>query len=207
MKQIHNHPFSGSACHLTLLSRPEGVDPYVLSGASGFIWEKNNEYYLITNWHVVTGRNYQTGELLDANGGVPHDILLDQMYFHQNNKERKVPHCELYDDDDRPTWFKHPVHKEQVDIVAIRIHGLEGLNTVSINTLQQQDNMQAVVGGECFVLGYPLGKTPFPIWKRASIASEPEYLKFDFINSFYIDTATRAGMSGGGFRREVQHLI
>ena len=39
------------------------------------------------------------------------------------------------------------------------------------------------------------GGAMFPIWKRGSIASEPE-IPIDGKPMFYIDTATRQGMSG-----------
>lgn len=51
---------------------------------------------------------------------------------------------------------------------------------------------------DVFVLGFPLGWTggaKYPIWKRASIASEPLF-DLDDLPKMYIDTATRQGMSG-----------
>jgi hypothetical protein len=59
------------------------------------------------------------------------------------------------------------------------------------------------VGTEIFVLGYPRGimKTGiFPIWKRGSIASEPqasiELNGSEYNNLLYIDALTKLGMSG-----------
>lgn len=51
---------------------------------------------------------------------------------------------------------------------------------------------------DVFVLGFPLGWTggaKYPIWKRASLASEPLF-DLDGLPKMYIDTATRQGMSG-----------
>ena len=31
--------------------------------ATGFVWKLHEQHYLITNWHVITGRNTQTGKL------------------------------------------------------------------------------------------------------------------------------------------------
>jgi len=68
------------------------------------------------------------------------------------------------------------------------------------------DDLKAIyppIGTEVFVLGYPGGIANtgvFPIWKRASIASEPQgELSFGGIsykNLFYIDSLTKSGMSG-----------
>lgn len=59
------------------------------------------------------------------------------------------------------------------------------------------------VGSEVFVLGYPHALTStgiFPLWKRASIASEPQGSitlgGCQYENAFYIDALTKAGMSG-----------
>ena len=49
-----------------------------------------------------------------------------------------------------------------------------------------------------FVLGYPKGISGgrgFPIWKRASIATEPD-IQHDGLPKLLVDTATREGMSG-----------
>jgi hypothetical protein len=51
---------------------------------------------------------------------------------------------------------------------------------------------------DAFVLGYPRGMSGgghFPVWKRATIATEPD-IDLDGLPRFYIDTATREGMSG-----------
>jgi hypothetical protein len=59
------------------------------------------------------------------------------------------------------------------------------------------------VGAEVFVLGYPKGIATnglFPIWKRGSIASEPQesviFAGVEYDNAFYIDALTKSGMSG-----------
>ena len=54
------------------------------------------------------------------------------------------------------------------------------------------------IGMDVFVLGYPFGSAPpsFPVWKRGSIASEPELVRLG--EKYYlVDTASRPGMSGG----------
>ena len=51
---------------------------------------------------------------------------------------------------------------------------------------------------DCFVIGFPkrlAHQRILPIWKRASIATEPD-IPHDDLPVFLIDTATREGMSG-----------
>jgi len=53
------------------------------------------------------------------------------------------------------------------------------------------------VGHDVFILGYPFGIAPggFPIWKRGSIASEPQLLDAH-APYILVDSAGRPGMSG-----------
>jgi hypothetical protein len=67
-----------------------------------------------------------------------------------------------------------------------------------VNKVGDLVDFEVMVGDDVFVLGFPLGLHgggPFPIWKRASIASEPE-IDLDGLPKLLIDTATRKGMSG-----------
>ena len=66
------------------------------------------------------------------------------------------------------------------------------------------------IGMEVFILGYPfkIELPAFPVWKRGSIASEPDLVKFvdDYI---LVDTASRPGMSGAPVIRQsrTNHLL
>ena len=42
-----------------------------LGFGTGFFYQLNGQFYLITNWHVVSGRNFQTLNCIAANGGLP----------------------------------------------------------------------------------------------------------------------------------------
>ena len=58
-------------------------------------------------------------------------------------------------------------------------------------------DLLVTIGMDVFVLGYPFGtgKTGLPIWKRGSIASEPDLVPH--VESYLlVDTASRPGMSG-----------
>jgi hypothetical protein len=41
----------------------------VLGTATGFVWNIADNFYLVTNWHVVTGRVFPTGQYIKAHGG------------------------------------------------------------------------------------------------------------------------------------------
>ena len=61
--------FSYCTTPIELLSN-DGNDT-VLSTATGFFWKRNGKSYLVTNYHVVTGRNPLSGELISNNGYIP----------------------------------------------------------------------------------------------------------------------------------------
>lgn len=57
----------------------------------------------------------------------------------------------------------------------------------------------APAGAEVFILGFPLGlalQGTLPIWKRGSVASEPLVNVAGQMPIFFVDSATRHGMSG-----------
>ncbi len=55
-KQILVDPLSARSLLLET-----AVNGYPLGTATGFVVQKGNQPYLITNWHVVAGRNADTG--------------------------------------------------------------------------------------------------------------------------------------------------
>ncbi len=171
-----------------------------LSFATAFFIRRNSKCYLVTNWHVLSGRNPNNGACLSDTYGVPNNILVRA---HTNNEfinflDFEIP---LLNSDDTPRWLEHPKFKEKVDVVALEVclppeqyivHDIEQfIEPFNEGTIE-------CVADDVFVIGYPLGLSAgglFPIWKRASIASEP-IIDIDGLPKLLIDTASRKGMSG-----------
>jgi hypothetical protein len=168
-----------------------------LGNATAFVWEKQGRPYLITNWHVVTCRNNETGLCLADHGGEPNRL---RALFHPREGRFDTYPLEiaLRDGVGNPVWLYHPVHKRRVDVVAIPLPHVEGdVVFRPINKLAQTQ-LSVQIGMDVFVLGYPFGSASpsFPVWKRGSIASEPELV--GVAEKYHlIDTASRPGMSGG----------
>jgi hypothetical protein len=103
---------------------------------------------------------------------------------------------DLRDPRDHPRWWIHPTLHSKVDVVAIPIATSDSIRLIAINELPSRELILRV-GRDVFILGYPfgIGTASFPIWKRGSIASEPELLSEEqrFI---LVDSASRPGMSG-----------
>ena len=168
-----------------------------LGNATAFVWQRQDWCYLITNWHVVTCRNNETGLCLAGHGGEPNRL---RALFHPREGRFDTYPLDilLRDSEGQPAWLHHPVHKRKVDVVAIPLPRTGGdIVYRPINKLPRTP-LSIQIGMDVFVLGYPFGSAPpsFPVWKRGSIASEPELVSIG--EKYYlVDTASRPGMSGG----------
>ena len=120
-----NNPLSFSSVKLDLFSR-DGVR---LKPASGFVVEAGNHYYLITNWHVVSGRDIHTDEQQESivkPCTVKTSVHIRGVAGEKNDVfsvgARKKITVQLYDDNDSPRWTELPTREKNqhmVDIVAL----------------------------------------------------------------------------------------
>lgn len=176
----------------------EGKEHILGSGTCFFI-ERSSNTYLVTNWHNVTGKNPITNEFLSHPYQSP-DYLIIQVFKNEDFLKPTFLKIPLKDKDERQLWLEHPIHKQKVDAIAIKVTIPEDkfIETCEAQIEPYNEETQVKVKQDVFVLGYPFGiKTGdiFPIWKRASIANEP-ILDIDGLPKMYIDTASRSGMSG-----------
>lgn len=182
--------------------------------ATGFLYRKNDNVYLITNWHVITGRNLFNKSTHPHNP--PTQVVFQPVVKTPDgkygifNKSTYPFICNLYDANNKPVWLEHP--SLDVDIVAIQLDNdivkeyctngkTKEICSISCINDYEFINFIINIADDCFVLGYPFGKPSnvdmdLPVWKRATIASEPEHSYFKNIPSMLIDTTTRTGMSG-----------
>lgn len=172
----------------------------IFSYATGFIFHYNDKYFLITNWHNVTGHNPQTGEpLSERHAGLP-NIFVTYIRIKNGNGQANLQKIFLYEDDEmtQPKWLVHPFLKEKIDVVAIELDSNENLEYSAINKSDFDSDIPPEVGDDCFIIGYPFDGFRYlglPIWKRGSIATEPS-VNEDQLPKILVDTATRPGLSG-----------
>lgn len=102
----------------------------VLSTATGFLLNKNKRTFLITNKHVVTGKNIFTNKCLDEHGRIP--IFLRVYLYNEIKKNNVIEYLfaneyiiSLYKDDEpivkNRLWLEHLNYGGKVDIAAIDI--------------------------------------------------------------------------------------
>ncbi len=167
-----------------------------LASGTAFIWISGEQHFLVTNWHNVSGKDPRTGKHISKTLAEPDRLV--GLWNAASSLGVKFPYeIRIRDDEGRPLWWVHPRYGNRVDVIALPISLVPGAFMYPINTMRHVNNMRAAVGHDVFVLGYPFGVGPggLPIWKRGSIASEPEIIDS---NDPYIliDTASRPGMSG-----------
>ena len=197
MRMINPAPVSFTTHHLFMGYTSTDI---VISTGTGFIYARNDDFYLITNWHNVTGRDPATLECLSDKMAVP-DVVVTYFLHEREPITHKVVQIKLYTDEDMqiPLWLEHPVHGKSVDVVAIKLKEaiVNSCKLFPINQIKFDEATERVAD-EIFVVGYPFGEATYPylpIWKKASIASEPD-IDIDQLPKFLIDTATRPGLSG-----------
>jgi hypothetical protein len=65
------------------------------------------QHYLVTAWHVLSMRNFYTGENLKGHAGRPN--TLRTLFNTQTGSFAKQQwDIKIWDDDDKPFWLVHP---------------------------------------------------------------------------------------------------
>ena len=183
-------------------------DDNVLGVATSFIYQHGGDEYLVTARHNVTGLHAETGQPLHPSGAVPNQLELLTVVPSAGKsgdpevcgtgKARRMRLDALGE----VRVLGHS-RGSQIDLACIGpFRKSDTMITRAVND-KSYDLMELRIGcgDDAFVLGYPHfvdgGAQFLPIWKRASIASDPNRSQ-DLQQPLRIllDTATRPGMSG-----------
>lgn len=186
-----------------------------LARATGFVVESKGKPYLITNWHVLSGRNPETNKPLHPSGAVPGQIRIDH---HSKVLGTWVTRIEpLNNATGGRRWLEHQ-QGSKIDVAALPLSALDDeVQIYPLDMALADTDMRADIAMPVSIIGFPLGLTGpgfFPIWKTGNIASEPAW-DYAGLPSFLIDATTRPGMSGspvmlrlnGGFHMERVNVI
>jgi len=181
----------------------------IIGSASGFVVEFNNNYYLVTNWHVVSGRNPATNQSLLQGGITPtHLYITHHSSVRLGTWIRRKEN--LLNEDGTPRWLEHQ-RGRNIDVILLPLQNID--NEIKIYPFDlnlAKTDMIPEPAMPVSIIGYPLGIATggnFPIWKTGHIASDPD-LNYNNLPVFLIDATTRGGMSGspvvlrlsGGYR-------
>ena len=168
-----------------------------IATGTGFVYSKGLNHYLITNRHNVTGRHQETGKPLSTMAAIPNELMIIQ------NRKGKLGEWhgkteKLLGDQDFPLWFEHPVHREKMDCVALRLTQLDDVEIYSYNEYDSSPRLQLGPADYVSVVGFPFGLMAggaCAIWATGFIASEPAFNLGD-LPLMLIDCRGRPGQSG-----------
>ncbi|WP_416960774.1 S1 family peptidase [Streptomyces sp. Agncl-13] len=200
-------------------SRGDAPDERLGSG-TGFLMGIPGDFWLVTAWHVLSGRNSVTKEVRDKLARCP-DFL--RVRFARRGEggefEAADENFELYPEGDefkeRPLW-RSP-SEQRIDVAALRIGNVPESaedpflpnEWPTLRDLHPPDRRAGLradadidlplrVADRLYVLGFPFGDTgswPFAVWTAALVASEP-MRGWDGLPGFLLDSRTRPGQSG-----------
>lgn len=187
-----------------------------LATATSFFYEAaDSQLFLITNWHVVTGRD-PTKPSYSETGAIP-NLLKIKVHKKQDKVDGKknivvsaiseIPIPINSEDGNVPKWLEHPEHKLKVDVVGIKIEEhskfREAYELHAANKWKEfHRDYEPQVMDDVFVVGYPWGLSAtaargggLPVYKRGCIASDP-IINFRRLPCVLIDCRTTSAMSG-----------
>lgn len=178
-----------------VVSTPQG-DKYFGAGTAFHYLDKEGCSWLVTNWHVLTGRRPDDpGFLLSQAPQSPYRI--EVIYPSKTVGAFLNPvTLDIYHDG-LPIWREKLLDKG-VDIAAIRVDPPDDAGVVFVQDFSSADSISIEPGIDLAIIGYPFEQSsemPFPIWKKAMVASEPAYTVLGQLQVL-LDTAGMPGMSG-----------
>ena len=193
----------------------------LIGSASGFFYEHDQEWFLITNWHVLSGIGFpQNNNSLDSCRPPTHIKIklssyeIDGFPIDEEKYAVVAQKVHIYEND-QPLWFEHPTLGHYCDVVALPFQRPSNCPEFMHNAANRISELRTPIEPGCtvFVIGFPRSLSVgygLPIWKSGYIASEPFY---DVtingrlselggldggvnLPAFFIDSLTREGMSG-----------
>jgi hypothetical protein len=212
------HTLSLGALYIEVWNRSlGGAEDTLLAPATGFLVGIPGDYWLVTAWHVFSGRRSDDGTIMDPDEFCP-DYVRVRFAGEEDGGFAPVDQVyELYDGEFQqgPRW-RSPADR-RIDIAALHIGAtpeavVEAFLPNTWPTLRDlfpperraEQGIEADVElplritDRLFVLGFPFGDVgtwPFAVWTVSPVASEP-LAGWNGLPGFLLDSRTREGQSG-----------
>jgi len=168
-----------------------------LMTATGFVVEQSGKFLLVTNWHVVAGRDPVTNQPTHPSAAIPDSIRIVH-HVKGNLGSWRVIAESLYNEDGTPRWIEH-AQGQLIDVIALPLDSLLAeIEIYPFNLGLADADLVPQPAMSVSIVGFPFGLSAggvWPIWKTGHIATDPD-IDFDGRPSFLIDATTRSGMSG-----------
>lgn len=170
--------------------------------------------FLVTNWHVFTGRHPTTEMSERMDSGVP-EVIEYPRFVSNDYAQRELDTVKLTDEGGAHKWCEHPILGSKVDVGVIEVptNNDKGCLIAVPYTFSGghiEETLHHDVASHLSVIGFPISKRPtghFPIWIQATVASEMD-IGYDGQSGFLVDALTSKGMSGSPvFSQELEPAL
>lgn len=189
-------------------------DNGLISTGTAFLYANEGEWFLITNWHNVSGKDFIKKQPLSQRFPTFIQAKLST-YIDKKGSITSLAHrVDIYKEF-KPLWYEHPDLGSDCDVIALPFTRPERCPDFMHNAVNLISKIRIPVnpGNSAFVIGFPKSISVgfgLPLWKSGYIASEPYYditiggnvapigglINGRNLPAFFIDTLTREGMSG-----------
>lgn len=182
-----------------------------ISNGTGFYYKAKHGYLLVTNRHILTGRDNITGECLDKkNAAIPNKLVIKSHLLRVKREQQSeqlqfgieagggFARVEVGYKGDQPAWVESHTWGVRCDVGMVPYRPPKGYDVLAVNELPLETPIYLYPADHVSVLGYPFGavvEENYPLWVNGTIACEPE-IDVDDLPMFYIDCRTRPGSSG-----------
>ena len=168
-----------------------------IGSATGFVLQKNQNYFLVTNRHVVL-HCAEDSDPKNVGGWICADKLkilqntaghLGDWFWVEEN---------LYDENKHKRWVEHPTLGASADLIALPLRYTAGVQFYPLDLALRNSDLQLAPGDPVNIVGFPFGETQgggLPIWKTGTIASDLD-INYGGKAKFLVDATARSGMSG-----------
>lgn len=173
------------------------TDENKISCATAFFMNHNDELFLVSNWHVFSGRNCYSGQPIHRSGAIPNRLRIS-IHTPELGSYHFGRTLDLHDSSGTPNWMQH-LKGQVYDIACIRIADLPTNMRIFSPYERNCPEFRLAVASDVQIIGFPRGFVSqgiWPVWKRGTIAAEPDIPRHDELPIYLVDTATREGMSG-----------
>lgn len=134
-----------------------------LSTGTCFFVKREDRTFLVTNWHIVSGCNADTKEILNQYGAIP-NIL--RIFVPRDNGDGSAQYDDasyidinLYNEDNEPLWYEKSVDERMIDVALIPIDNPDFCH-ITIEQAEKpfNENVNIEIASEIYIIGFPFAK-------------------------------------------------
>jgi len=175
------------------------ADQLRLATGTGFVVQKSNDIYLVTNWHILSGRDSITHQPSSPTGLTPDRLAI---WHHIKGKlgtwgQVFVP---LRKSDGSASWLELQKDNKIMDVALLHLSIHAEVQTYPLDLALADTDLVLAPSEPVSIVGFPFGLSSggsgrFAIWKTGHIASDLD-IDYSRLPVFLIDSTTKPGMSG-----------